>query len=417
MKPLKFLQFSELARASSFLFAGGILAGVLGYAFQIVVGRLLTVFEFGLFASIMALVTIINAPVSALTIIISKQVSKLRATENKGAILFYCKQLKRNSIAAVLFVCGCALMLSSPISSLLELHHAFDFVVVVALVALSIPYAVGLGALQGMQHFVTYSLTGILSVTAKLLASVLLISFGLGYLGALAGGIIGLLLVIAFVWVSIFRSLKFQELETKKIRALSLRSYLPIFAVNMSSVAISQSDLVIAKYVFSGDQVGFFAAAAVLGKAVLYLPGSIALAIFPMVSENFHRGKNDMQLLVQGLGMTLLLCLAAAAVYFVLDELIITMFFGSNYGPASAVLKLYGLAMVPFAIALILERFLLARDVFYFAYISAGVVFLQIWTLMNFASELTHFPIIIGCFGAAYMSLLFLISVRVSQRN
>ena len=64
LKPLKFLQFSELARASSFLFAG-ILAGVLGYAFQIVVGRLLTVFEFGLFASIVTIVTIINAPVSS----------------------------------------------------------------------------------------------------------------------------------------------------------------------------------------------------------------------------------------------------------------------------------------------------------------------------------------------------------------
>ena len=152
-----------------------------------------------------------------------------------------------------------------------------------------------------------------------------------------------------------------------------------------------------------------------LRKSSAISTGSIAQ--FFRWFRKFPPRKNDMQLLVQGLGLTLFLCLAAAAVYFVLDELIITMFFGSNYGPASAVLKLYGLAMVPFAIALILERFLLARDVFYFAYISAGVVFLQIWTLMNFASELTHFPIIIGCFGAAYMSLLFLISVRVSQRN
>ena len=79
----------------------------------------------------------------------------------------------------------------------------------------------------------------------------LLISFGLGYLGALAGGIIGLLLVIAFVWVSIFRSLKFQELETKNTCFVTAH-HLPIFAVNMSSVAISQSDLVIAKYVFRG---------------------------------------------------------------------------------------------------------------------------------------------------------------------
>ena len=100
----------------------------------------------------------------------------------------------------------------------------------------------------------------------------------------------------------------------------------------MSSVAISQSDLSNSKICVFKDQVGFFGCRC-LRKAVLYLPGSIALAIFPMVSENFHRGKNDMQLLVQGLGMTLLLCLAATAVYFVLDELIITMFFGSIMAP------------------------------------------------------------------------------------
>jgi O-antigen/teichoic acid export membrane protein len=51
---------------------------------------------------------------------------------------------------------------------------------------------------------------------------------------------------------------------------------------------LTQADMVLVnRYFPAQDAAGIYASAAVLGKAVMYIPGAIILALFPMVSEQY----------------------------------------------------------------------------------------------------------------------------------
>ena len=61
----------KLARASAWLFIGGIAVGILGYVFQVLMGRLLSTQEYGLFSAMMALFTVLAAPLATLMMVVS----------------------------------------------------------------------------------------------------------------------------------------------------------------------------------------------------------------------------------------------------------------------------------------------------------------------------------------------------------
>src|SRR5512135_3811521 len=80
------LFYGKLVHASVWMFAGGIAGGVLGYAFQVLLGRMLSTQEYGLFCAIMALFAVLAAPLSTLTMVVARKVSEYRARQDSGSI-------------------------------------------------------------------------------------------------------------------------------------------------------------------------------------------------------------------------------------------------------------------------------------------------------------------------------------------
>src|SRR5690242_7938148 len=77
---------SKLARASAWMFIGNIAAGILGYVFQVIMGRMLSPQEYGLFSATMALFAVLAAPLSTLMMVVSRKVSEYRARQDSGSI-------------------------------------------------------------------------------------------------------------------------------------------------------------------------------------------------------------------------------------------------------------------------------------------------------------------------------------------
>ena len=90
-RQVKQLFLGKLARASSWLVVGGVAGGILGYLFQIIMGRMLSVSEYGIFSALMAMIVVIGAPMTTLSMIISRRVSTYRSEQDNGKLgyLFY----------------------------------------------------------------------------------------------------------------------------------------------------------------------------------------------------------------------------------------------------------------------------------------------------------------------------------------
>ena len=146
--------------------------------------------------------------------------------------------------------------------------------------------------------------------------------------------------------------------------------------------------MILVKTYFTPEQTGIYAAAAVLGKTIMYLPGALVIALFPMVAENESLDRGSFSLLLQGLVITTFLsCFGGVILYFFASPLI-NLLFGSAYAEAGKILQYYSLAMIPLAIVTIVEYFLIAKRRFLFAYLMLAVVPIEIILVAYFHENL-----------------------------
>jgi O-antigen/teichoic acid export membrane protein len=151
---------------------------------------------------------------------------------------------------------------------------------------------------------------------------------------------------------------------------------------------------------FPAQDAGLYAAAAVLGKAVLYLPGGIALALFPMVVEQHARRQETRSLFLQALLLVGLVCTAGATFYLVAGRWLVQLLYGAQYAEAGELLRYYGFAILPMTLVMVAEYFLIAKGRILFAYIFVIIAPLQTIAVYLWHDSLVVVIGIMGGFGA-----------------
>jgi len=168
---------------------------------------------------------------------------------------------------------------------------------------------------------------------------------------------------------------------------------------------MTQLDMVLVKYYFTQQEAGYYAAASILGKAVLFLPGGIVMALYPMVAENHARGQTSAHLLAQALGLTVSLCVFGAAFYWFFGEGVVILLYGASYQESGPLLKYFGLAILPMAVVLVVVHFLIAKGRVIFAYLFLPVAPLQMAAIHWFHDSLFSIITVIGVSGMATMCI------------
>lgn len=399
------LFFSKLARASAWLFVGGIAGGILGYVFQVLMGRMLSTKEYGLFGAIMALYMVLSAPLGTLMMVISRKVSEYRAKQDVGSIAhFYYSMNIRTALVGGVFL-GIYLLISPQIQSYLKASSAAPVYLLGVLLLVTFPPVINNAFLQGFQRFAWFSASNLLNVLLKIACSVLLISLGHGLAGAVGGSILAALFMWLITYAAIYRSLVIGRNKSYQKVHLSFKSALPVLIANAAFAAMTQLDMVLVNYYFSSHEAGLYAAASILGKAVMYLPSGIALALFPMVAENHARNEGSSHLLLQAVGLTFVLCGVGAIFYYLFGERIIVLLYGESYRSAGGLLRFFGFAIFPMALVMVAEYFLIAKGRVLFAYLFVVTAPIELLTIHFYHGSLQMVIVIIGASGLLLMIL------------
>lgn len=379
---------SRLVKGGFILTAANILTGLLGYAFQVLMGRLFTPTEFALFSAVLALCMFSGAPLGAFFMLVSRQVSKLRSRDNIAELphlLFGAHKFV--FLGGVVFLAGLSLFQTSLMA---YIHTDSGFLVWL------IGFIVIGGALQqiinsffqGLQKFELFGSVGFFAVLIKILLSGLLVYIGFG----VQGGVVGVALSPIITWllglVFLAKLLpKRTEVATKSAE-FTIYKVLPILIANVAFVSMTQLDIVLVNYFFDPEQAGLYAAASVLGKAVLYVPSGLVFALFPLVVENHSRNLSSISMLITTLLLTLALCGGASGFYFLFSNQIVQIFYGSAYEGAGGILKWYGLAMLPLSFVMVVEYFLIAQGKTLFAWLFFIIAPFQFFMILNWHEEM-----------------------------
>lgn len=180
---------------------------------------------------------------------------------------------------------------------------------------------------------------------------------------------------------------------------LSIKGAFPVLLANLSFAVMIQLDMLLVKHYFEANLLGLYAAAAVMGKAVMYLPGAIAISLFPMVADNESRAESSAHLLLNAIILTVGLSGAGALIYYLFPKPIISLLYGPNYLPAADVLRYFGLAMMPMALIFVAENFLIAKGRVVFAYLMMMAIPFILYAVHVRHDRLVDIVYILGGFG------------------
>jgi O-antigen/teichoic acid export membrane protein len=209
--------------------------------------------------------------------------------------------------------------------------------------------------------------------------------FGLA-LSTMAGGAIGL-------WLA-------RDLGQIQFGVFSADVGRAMLAFTLFWVLVS-ADVPFARAFFDGDEAGHYAAAAVLGKAVLWLPSVIGLLVFPRLASASASGERSHALTFAGV-----------AGLYVLGHPAFRLLYGEEYLPAADVAWRIGLACVPLAIVnLVLYERVAHRSNRFLVWLGVGVVV----ELAGFAvmhSSGGSFALVLAVVATALLAVLLLDRAR-----
>jgi O-antigen/teichoic acid export membrane protein len=338
--------------------------------------------------------------------VISKRISSLRAHNQLSTLSnLYWRTHKFIVLGGLL-----SLLLISPFSVSLQIYLKSP-----TLTPIWFLWAVGLAGVfllinnaffQGMQRFSWLGGIGIFTSMIKIVLSIMLVTLGFGVNGALAAALLACCVSWLVGMLVTTRSFPSKNISgCFPIEPFPLKSVLPILITNIAFAAMTQLDIVLVNWYFPPQQAGLYAAASVLGKATLYLPGGLVMALYPMAAEKHAKGQESAHLLLQAVLVTMILCSTIALTYWLLGEMIITLFYGQAYAGAGELLRWYGFAMLPMALAMVAEYFLISKGRILFAWIFLGIAPLQILAINFWHAQMWMVIAIMGVSGSVLVAV------------
>lgn len=198
-------------------------------------------------------------------------------------------------------------------------------------------------ALRGCEFFKAFSITESLSNVVRLALIPLLIHFGAG-LNGIAWGFSGAILVgiIPSLWIleTFTRTRDSRIAKTQYVADLkALTGFgIPVFVSTLSSTVYYSADALILGYYLPVKYVALYGAGIVLVHSLLNLFSGLETALFPILSSSLHRREKGQEAVILEKAYRLLIVIAApASVYsFLMTPYMIRFLFGLDYFEAVA---------------------------------------------------------------------------------
>lgn len=403
---------NEFEKSSLNLFALMMLANACNYIFQIVMGNMLTVEEFGSMNTLLSLFTIFSVPTTIITLISARYIAIFDTTHNKEGLNKILKFLFGLTAGIMLLVVVGGISLSGVLTTSLKLDNQFYIIVVVLLASIGFLRSIANGVLQGTKKFIPYGIQNFLVMIGKLVFSCAFVWMGYKLYGVLAA--MGLAMVLSFCYAIFYIRDYLTEMSHSKTSTYQLE-YKDMFRFIAGTVCaqccielISNSDMLLIKRYFTETEAGTYSSAMVIGKIAMYLSTAIITTLFPMVVEAKAKNQSTARLLGKAIaygGGAALICSAGLSIF---GKLIINILFGERYSSAIDMLSWVSLFIVPLTLVVIVMNYTVALGkTFVFAASSFTGVALIYLLVIQYHSSVKNVMIIFS----VILSIVFVINL------
>ena len=398
---------STVLRAGMLLTITNIVTGALNYAYQILMGRLLTPGEFVAMNAILALGVVCASPLYAIVMWVTGQVAAAMAYNDTQLVRRFYK--RSTAVLVAVWIVGLAILFA-------VMPYVEGYMRITDRPSLWLfGVATGVGAcvlvngafLQGLQRFAWLGGLGVLAAVLRIVVSVwFVVQFDWGVRGALGGTLLSVLLLWLMGSAAIAVSIRAPaEVRSRSVHPFVAKELVPMMLFAVAFAVMTQLDMVLVNHYFEPSTSSAFAPAAILGKAVLYLPNGIAAAMFPMIARNRSAAKPSGRILKQAMPAAIALCGCMVLVFFLFGEHVIGMMYGNRYEAAGSLLAPYSLALFPMAVVVLVAHFLIAQGKALFSWFFFACAVMEVATIHFWHPHLGAVVAVLG----AYNTLLAIV--------
>jgi O-antigen/teichoic acid export membrane protein len=394
--------FSEMpgVRAGAVLLVGIAAANLGNYAFHLLAARALGPADYGDVASLVAIAGLIGLPLGGVQIYIARSVAARAATSRADAIATFARRALVTSLGAGAVLTLALLLLAPLVRDLLDIDSltAVILTALMAAPAVAIPPLWGLA--QGLQRFITLSVSTAIGPVARIVAAAVLLVAGFGVPGVMAASLLGAtagLLLPLWTLRSWFRR------HVARASSAAMRRHVsditPVVLGLLAITSLTTIDVVVAKIVLAEDPAGIYGSASLVGRVILYLPAAIVTVLLPKVSSRAAADRSSSELLANSLLVTAAFSALTTAIYALLPSTVVHVAFGSDFENVGPLLWMFGLAMTAYALLNVLLTYHLALRSASMSYLLLGGAVAQLGAFVLFhdsARELLWVSISLG---------------------
>ncbi|MBS3144186.1 oligosaccharide flippase family protein [Candidatus Woesearchaeota archaeon] len=397
------------------LFIGLFVAGIGGFIYHFVLGRLLGPADYGSLGALLSLAYIFLIILNTTQMGIADITTRLTLEKADKKITYLFRRLLKELVVIGIIFVAVFLALSSLISGYLHVPYMSVFIVSFALLfifLLSLPR----GMMQGLQRFTLLSSNNILESFIKLFAAILFVILGYGVAGAIGGIVFGYALAFV-VGMYHFRSLfktKEQTIPFNVKPVYSSSLYLGFVLIFLT--LYYTMDVLLVKHFFDATQAGYYAALAILGKVIFFGTSSIGQVMFPKVIALHAQKKPHKHLFYKSCLLALLFIFPVLFFYFVFPTFVVTLLFGSQFLEIVPLLGLFGIYMTLFCLIYLFS--------YYFVSLGKNWIFLlllfffnilEIYLLYEFHESLAQVITLLISLSLIFLMILYVKFMRTKD--
>jgi glycosyltransferase involved in cell wall biosynthesis/O-antigen/teichoic acid export membrane protein len=379
---------SDTGRAAG-LAAAVMAANVIALVYTVVFARVLHSSGYGSLAALVSAFLILSVPGSALQMTVAREVSRALAAGERypaAGVWGWLTTLAAVTVGATAVSILCRSLIAHAVG-VSDLPWAASAAVPAGCLWLIL--SVQRGALQGLQRYklVGFSLVG--EAVMRLLGGLVLAGLGMGVTGAFLGTAVSLVFVSAALTLPLLRAAgPHSEHHERPLRKLIGRAWAPVAALALIAV-LQNIDVIVVKHVAEKHAAGAYAAAAVIGKGVIWVAVGLGLYLLPEAARRTRMGVDARPVLVRTLALVGFVALPAALLYVVAARPVLIAVFGHAYAAGAGALPVLAIAMSLLACAYLSVQYLLALERANFLWALAVAAIAEPLVLQAIGSRLT----------------------------
>lgn len=397
-----------LIYGSSIVVIGNLFANFFNFLFNLFMSRNLSISDYGVMASIVALIAFPSLAVGAITPMVIHFAGKYFATGELAMIRGLYLKINKWLFILAIVICLLFLIFIPTINAFFHINNTGILFLTDVIIFFIIISTLNMALVQAKLAFLSQVFINISGSVLKVVAGTILVFSGFALGGAVFAFFLSFLVsyIVSFIPLGFIfdRKTKPVHVDTIELFDYGIPSALTLIAIT----SFISTDIILVKHFFPPNQAGIYAGMSLVGRVIFYLSAPIGNVMFPVIVQKYSKNENFTNTFKFAMLLVLIPSIALTIFYYLFPNFTILFFLKkSAYLEVTSLLWIFGSFITLYSLLTIITNFFLSiKKTKVYIPISLGAI-VQIVLILFFHQ--TFFQIVSISVGITFLLVLGLL--------